>query len=130
MLKKHELAQFFGTVEYTKWSPLFPTMTLTDGAKYVAQNGGGGGAYWLMDAIASHQPDVLKNHEEWAAGMQIWELKVENSSAVLTCKEDTGIAPVVTQEIEFTDFDLDEITFYVMPLGDGKHYVIMLTSEY
>jgi glycosyltransferase A (GT-A) superfamily protein (DUF2064 family) len=128
-ISKHALNQFTGSSEYTRWSPLFPKMVLTDGTKYVAENGGGHGAYWLMDAIASYQPELLKKYD-WAAEIQFWVLTVDGSSAVLICQRDSGEAPVVSQEIEYTDFDLDEIKIWVAPMGDGKHYVLMLASEY
>ena len=68
--KQSQLAQFSGTDGYIRWSPLFPRMVLTDGAKFVADNGGTSGAYWLMDAIASHQPKALKDERlrEFSSG--------------------------------------------------------------
>ena len=54
--KQSNLAQFTGTEAYHRWSPLFPRMVLTDGAMFVAKHGGTSGAFWLMDAIVSHQP--------------------------------------------------------------------------
>lgn len=126
MLSKSVLAQFTGTENYTRWSPLFPSVVMTDGAMYVAGNGGSHGAYWLMDAIASYQPG-LKHLD-----MQFWKLRVcvEDRTALLTCVADTGLPPVVRQEIEYTDFDLPEIDLWVAPMGEGKHLVIMLPSEY
>ena len=41
--KQSELDQFTGTKGYTRWSPLFRRMVLTDGTKFVADNGGGHG---------------------------------------------------------------------------------------
>ena len=127
-LQNENLGHFTGTEGYTRWSPLFPRMVLTDGAKFVAENGGGHGAYWLMDAIASHQPTCMKH--EMLREMQFWTLKVNpDKSCVLECRKDSGHKPTVRQEIEYTDFDLAEIKLYVAPL-DEKHYVIMLPSEY
>lgn len=123
------LRHFTGTMAYTRWSPLFPNICLTDGTKYIADNGGNGGAYWLMDAIASYQPELLQN--EQTRYFQLWTLKVdlEKSSAVLTCQQDSDEEPEVTQEIEYTDFDLPEINLYVMPLTEDK-WVIMFPREY
>lgn len=124
-----ELKQFMGTSGWHRWSPLFSRTLLTDGAMYVAENGGTDGAYWLMDAIASYQPTLRKNAKLRDA--QFWTLTVRpDKSAVLKCIEDTGMAPVVTQEISHTDFDMDEIKLYCMPVGDGKHHTILLPSEY
>ncbi|MCB5272456.1 MAG: hypothetical protein LHW56_11545 [Candidatus Cloacimonetes bacterium] len=106
-------------------------MVLTDGTLHVAENGGNGGAYWLMDAIASYQPQLRKSEhwDTWASGLQVWTLKkMGEDSAVLACKDDQG-ASVITQEIEYTDFDLEEITLWVMP-ADANTWVIMLPSEY
>ena len=128
-LKTQELSQFTGTESWHKWSPLFPQMLLTDGARYVAERGGENGAYWLMDAIASHQPELQKNPRLKDA--QFWKLLVHSDkSAELTCVEDEGIPPVVTQEIDYTDFDLEALSLYCMPVGDGIHYTILLPSEY
>lgn len=112
-----------------RWSPLFPKMLLTDGAQYVAENGGEHGAYWLMDAIASHQPKLQKNPRLRDA--QFWKLAVrEDKSATLECVEDSNCPPVVQQEIDYTDFDLNELKLYCMPAGDGIHYTILLPGEY
>lgn len=123
------LANFYGTSSWHKWSMLFPNMLLTDGAKYVADNGGEHGAYWLMDAIGSHQETLIKRPAFRDA--QFWNLKVgPDKSAVLTCREDSNIPPAVEQFIDYTDFDLPELDLYCMPLGDGKSYTILLKTEY
>lgn len=128
-LKAHKLSQFTGTETWHRWSPLFPKMLLTDGAQYVAENGGAHGAFWLMDTIASHQPELLKNPRLQDA--QFWTLSVNpDKTARLVCVEDSGLPPVVEQEIDYTDFDLSELKLYCMPSGDGIHYTILLPSEY
>ena len=127
-IDKNSLAMFTGTEEWTRWSRLFPNMVMTDGVKYVAEHGGVNGAYWLMDAIASYQPKLLKQSAS-LRDMQIWTLKVANGAAVLTCQADSGLPAVVTQNIEYTDFDLDEIIIWVMPM-DEKMYTLLLPSEY
>ena len=128
-IKETELAQFTGTDTWRSWSPLFPNMLLTAGAQYVAENGGTSGAYWLMDAIASYQPSLQKNPRLREA--QFWKLQVHaDKTATLICQEDSDIEPVVTQQIEFTDFDLPEIRLYCMPVGDGVRHTILLPSEY
>ena len=129
--KQSDLAQFTGTESYHRWSPLFPRMVLTDGAMFVAKNGGGHGAFWLMDAIAVHQPKALKN--ERLRDIQFWKLKVTEKdgrkSAVLTCRADSGEKPAITQRIEYTDFDLPEIDLWVGPV-DERIYCLLLPSEY
>jgi hypothetical protein len=44
--------------------------------------------------------------------------------------EDSGIPPAIEQEITYTDFDLDTLSLYCMPVGDGMNYTILLPSEY
>jgi len=126
MFNESMLRQFTGTERYYRWSPLFRLCVLTDGSKYLAENAG---AYWLMDAIASHQPEALKN--EKLQYFQLWTLKVTNKSAILTCREDSGHgnSAKITQKIKYTDFPLDEINLYCNPL-DEKNRVILLQSEY
>ncbi len=129
--KQSQLDHFSGTDGYIRWSPLFPRMVLTDGAKFVADNGGTSGAYWLMDAIASHQPKAMK--DERLREIQFWKLTVTEKdgwkSAVLTCRADSGEKPAITQRIEYTDFDLAEIDLWVGPV-DERTYCILLPSEY
>jgi hypothetical protein len=128
-LKPQELSQFTGTSSWHRWSPLFPKMLLTDGAQYVAEHGGDNGAFWLMDAIASHQPALQANPRLQDA--QFWKLAVNpDKTARLTCVEDLNFPPVVDQQIEYTDFDCNELQLYCMPIGDGIHYTILLPSEY
>jgi hypothetical protein len=90
----------------------------TDGAKYVADTGG---AYWLLDSIA-----ICQHHEKsvMAEAFQVWKLKVrEDRTASLVC-DDGNDNIIYTQHIEYTDFPLNEITFYF------ANNVIHLPSEY
>jgi len=104
------LNQCIGTTQYfIHWTRI---LKYTDGIKFLADNAG---AYWLIDAIASYQRKEP---------FQLWELKVKDSKAVLTMKEDTNEPILVEQEISYTDFPLKEITLYLI---DG---VLLLTSEY
>jgi hypothetical protein len=94
----------------------------TDGIKVLAENAG---AYWLIDAIASHQKTAQKKLD-W---FQLWELtKQPNNTWLLTCRADTGETPVVSQEIEYSDFPLNSIKLYVE--GSGDRYVLLLPSEH
>jgi hypothetical protein len=114
MIDQTTLAGFTGTEQYHRWSPLFRNMLLSDGTMYIAENGGTNGAFWLMDAIASYQPKLLKNPR--LREYQLWDLTVKDESAVLTCRGDDGEKPVVRQKIEFTDFDLADLRLYVEPV--------------
>ncbi|WP_409562653.1 DUF6876 family protein [Hyphomicrobium sp. MC8b] len=113
-----DLAHFTGTEHWYR-HPLVPSVTYTDGARYVAQ---AGGAYWLLDEIAFAQ---RFNKLVAAAPFQLWRLTVDldRQSAVLIC-EDGNNRPIAAKEITFTDFPLAEIRFYV------TDNVILLPSEY
>ena len=115
-----DLSNFYGTEHwYRHWTGL---LVYTDGIHYLVEHG----AAWLVDAVASYQTEPKLN-KGMLADFQIWELKVKDSKAVLTCRADSGKKPVVTQEIEYTDFPLSEIKLYVENGGDAK--VLMLPSE-
>ena len=123
--KLADLGHFTGTAQYWRYSPLFPSVLLTDGAKYVAEEGE---AFWLMDAIASVQSIPMIRNDEALQSIQFWRLAVHpDRSAPLTCERDEDDI-VYTQEIQFTDFPLDRFLLYVCPSERGK--VIMLPSEY
>ena len=115
------LPQFTGTTHWFQWSRL-TDLTCTDGAKYLAEEAG---AYWLLDAVASHQNALVIQDLQRLQEFQIWTLTVKaDKSCCLTCAEDSDVAPVIVQDIEFTNFPLKEIKLYVC----GN--VILLPSEY
>jgi hypothetical protein len=117
MITQSELNQFSGTTQlYKHWLKQF---TYTDGVQYLAQKAD---AYWLIDAIASHQPPLL--HDEMLRDFQIWRLIVnQDKSAKLICERDTDDV-VVTQDIPFTDFPIAEVKLFLVAR------VLMLPSEY
>lgn len=126
-----DLRQFTGTEQWHRWSQLFPNMLLTDGAKYVAEHAGKHGAYWLMDAIASHQNDVKIKKNEELQEFQLWTLEVApDKTARLTCRADTNLPVEIEQLIEYTDFDLTEFSMYCLPVGLDDLKTILLQSEY
>lgn len=127
---KEELSQFTGTENYFMHPiPCRPRLVYTDGVKYLAQQAN---AYWLLDAIASYQNDERITGNEMLREIQFWNLRRWNGGAILTCVEDSGRRPVITQDIEYSDFPLDKIELWV-ELGslDGTDsaYVLMLPSE-
>ena len=116
-----DLRQFTGTTQWHRWSSL-TKLVCTDGAKYLAEEAG---AYWLLDAIASHQNTSALKDSQRLQELQVWLLVVSpNKSCRLTCAEDSDIAPVIVQDIELTDFPLREIKLYVC------NNVVLLPSEY
>lgn len=113
------LPNFYGTENWHRFSPVFPNVLLTDGAKYIAD---ACDAYWLMDVIASHLPSV---DDGFAIAMlghfsDKWEFKIIDDIPTTRM--------YAAQTIEWTDFPLDEIKLYVT--YDGENWVIMLPSEY
>jgi hypothetical protein len=82
------------------------------------------GAFWLLDAITSHQPKARSACD----GFQVWTLTVDGDGAgpgaTLTCRADSDQEPVITQEIEYTDFPLASVKLYVID------NVVLLPDEY
>lgn len=115
-LEAEDLCQFIGTENWYQHS-LVRSVTYTDGAKYVADNGG---AYWLLDEIALAQKFSAAVKRE---PFQVWKLAVNDHKGVLTCDDGDGKV-VYTKQIPFTDFPLSEIKFYF------TDNVILLLSEY
>lgn len=111
---ENELRQFTGSETiYKHWLGIH----YTEGVKYLAENAG---AYWLIDAVASY-----RTHKAFRAEpFQLWELKRKGNGATLTMRRDSGEPALITQDIEFTDFPLQEIKLYVCDR------VLLLPSEY
>lgn len=67
------------------------------------------GCYWFLDVIGSRQSN--RNLDK---SFQVWKLNVDtkNHSAVVQGYNDTTL--VVTQEIPYTDFPLEELKPYLM----------------
>jgi hypothetical protein len=125
------LAQFYGTDGYTRLSPLHGNLICTDGVTWLAQNAD---CFWLIDAIASHQPECQK--DAMLREHQFWTLKVTTSptggrSAKLTCERDEDDV-ALTQHIEFTDFPLEEVRIWVEygEVQDKPVMVCLLPSEH
>ncbi len=86
--------------------------------------------FWLVDAIASYQIQLAK--EEF----QVWKFSCNTKLhlGTLTC-EDGNDNELVRQEIEYTDFPLDELTLWAELGGYGSAdnwtpaMVLMVPSE-
>ena len=118
------LAHCTGTEGYHYNALYGKNFVYTDGFAYLIN---AANAVWLMQAIFSY-----RRKEDF----QIWTLKVANGKAVLTMKTDSSKPNIVEQKIPFTDFPLDEISFYA--INDHNcggewgpvHVVLMLQTEY
>ena len=116
-LSERDLRQFTGSENWYRHG-INPNVLYTDGANYVAEEGG---AYWLLDAIA-----ISQRYEKRVAAepFQVWTLKVNSDrTASLVCGDGNDNI-VYTQHIPFTDFPLDEITLWF------ANNVIYLPSEH
>ena len=122
-----DLNQFTGTEEYHRLSPLHGRLVCTDGVLHLAKNAE---CFWLIDVIASYQPQCLK--DEMLRDYQFWHLNVKDRKGVLRCERDTDDV-AITQEIPYTDFPLEHVKIIVarQPQEDGKFLMVaMLPSEY
>ena len=122
-----ELSQFTGSERWFRhWTR---QLVYTEGVEYLAKEAG---AYWLIDAIASYQRDKRITGNQNLREMQFWKLTVKDGAGELTCVEDSGKPPAITQKIEFTDFPMESVELW-LELGsvDGETpaYVLMLPSE-
>ena len=114
------LAQFTGSEKFYRHIT-FRKFVYTEGVKYVAEEGQ---AYWLIDAILSWQGDPKIKNDIMLQRIQFWDLKVfDDNSATLSCLRDKNDI-AITQKIEFTDFPLKNIQFYL------SNNTLMLPSEY
>lgn len=95
----------------------------TEGVQYLAERAG---AYWLIDAVASH---LASSRKLQAEPFLIVFLRVKNRQGRLTFhrdfdKSDPAKYPSLkTQRINYTDFPMDEIKLYV------ENRTICLPSE-
>lgn len=124
---KSNLAHYTGDV--IRHRTMFKNVIFTPGVKAMAELCE---SHWLIDAIASHIAVNPKLKEAVARNerlyLQFWKLTVKDREARLECREDSGMKPVVTQEIEFTDFPLDEIDVWAG--FDGTYWTLYLPSEH
>lgn len=99
----------------------------TDGIHWLAESLD---CRWLIRFISSCQSDPRVSNEEF----QVWKLTVaKDDSAILTCTDGNDDTPrIVSQEIAYTSFPLEEITLFC-ELGSidmiTPCFVLMLPSE-
>ncbi|NMF63281.1 hypothetical protein DP113_34655 (plasmid) [Brasilonema octagenarum UFV-E1] len=111
-----DLKQFIGSdIIYKHWLGI----GFTEGVKYLADTAE---AYWLIDAIASHQTQTFLSNTKLQY-FQIWHLLVKGKSGTLICEWDTD-KEILRQELEYTDFSLSSIKLYLV------QRVLMLPNEY
>ena len=110
------LPYFTGTIQTWEHRTPFGKLILTDGCNYIRKEAQ---SRWLFDLIQSYQPR-LKGEE-----FQTWTLeKVSDTKFLVTCT-DGDERTLITQKIQYSDFPLNSITFWVV---DGM--TCLLPSEY
>ena len=109
-----ELANFTGTTQWYR-NPLYPKFLYTDGVKHLAERAE---SFWLIDYIFGNQISPISDQP-----FQVWKIVVVNSSAMI--KVEDGNDKVLKEfKIPFTDFPLEEFSFYF------TDNVLLLKSEY
>jgi hypothetical protein len=116
-LSKDDLSQFTGSENWYRHG-IARNVLFTDGAKYVADQGG---AYWLLDEIAlSQRGEKAVAAEEF----QVWKLTVNSDrTATLACGDGNGNT-VFEKAIPFTDFPADSVELWF------ENNTIYLPSEH
>jgi hypothetical protein len=132
------LSQFCGC-EVSTQHAMCRNMFMSEGVVYLREHAE---AYWLLDAIASHysaNPKLRKARAENERFdyMHFWVLKKNaEGDCTLICREDSGMKPVVKQEIEYTDFPFPpdgEFMLYAgltMIDGEERPTLVYLPSEH
>lgn len=114
------LSNFWGSQDFFRhW--ISRKIIYTEGVEFINANGAG----WLVDAVISHVVHTPKVAREDFI-LAVLKVNLEKKSAVLTFDDGNGNI-LAKQEIEYTDFPLPEISFYVENNGDGK--TMMLPGE-
>jgi hypothetical protein len=76
--------------------------------------------YWFLDIVMSYQTAKFQFENEF----QVWKLVRKNGNQFTAICEDGDDNKILNQEIEFSDFEHDRLTFW---LTNG---VVLLPSEY
>ena len=134
------LAHHSGSGEFYSMGPLFKDFIHTEGIADMAELCG---AHWLYEAIASHIMTNPKLRE--GSSILFWRLKVTPEEqtlegrlgrhALLYCFPDidddgNDLPATVSQDIEYTDFPLDEIQIWAGRNAPGLGWTIYLPSEH
>lgn len=133
---KAECDKYYGTENHIL-TGLTRNIIITDGINFLRQ-AAGGGAFWLVDLIASYQNKLQKH--PMLKDFQLWTIEKDPKNAegcIVTCHIDTD-QPFLKQEVEYTDFPLDDEGFklYVEPTYIGVNGVerrmpcILLPTEH
>lgn len=128
-LTYESLRNFHGDLERYR-HPLNRQVLYTPGVQYLAEQGG---AYWLVDAIASYHGTNIMDEaiaaDRRVGWLHFWKLDVqEDQSATLTARADSPDEPFIEQRIEYTDFCLPAIDIWAG--YDSQYWTLYLPSEH
>lgn len=112
---KHELRMFTGTEQWYQHG-LVRAFMYTDGVKYFAENAGGG-AYWLLDILATELLPKQKKYPFIAVKFVVGK----KNAITATDGNDTQI---YSKKIDYTDCPEGTWEFYLID------NILLLTSEY
>lgn len=122
------LSQHCGSATYYRYH--IGPMRYTEGVHCFANNAGGG-AYWLLDIIGT---DPVIRELVLASGFAVTTLKVfAGYKAKLTVAEDSGVPPVFSLDIPYTDCPEGEWQFYLEVTEDDvgeEVFMCLLPSEH
>jgi hypothetical protein len=111
------LSQFIGTERYYR---LLPSFVVTDGLKYLMDEAD---CYWLAQLFGLHLCDVDFDQNPFT----VLKFTRKNSGGIANIEDGNGRI-LVSQELDYTDFPLDQYSLYAC--WNGDFWVGMLTSEY
>jgi hypothetical protein len=109
--------------QFTKLSPLHFNLICSTGVAYLVE---AAECAWLIDKIAAVPLDNPRIAKEYH---QVWKftLDQEKGGGLLTCHT-VGDKLLYTEEITYTTFPLQEITFWAILQGD--HRILHFPEEY
>lgn len=113
---KDGLVNFYGTENY-HFNPLYPWLKYTDGAKFFAENAGGG-AYWFLDIIGTELRELTRKEDFLNIVLTSWD----NKARILV--DDGNDNALYSRDIDYTDCPAGSWQFYLV------NDVLMLPSEY
>jgi hypothetical protein len=105
-LSEADLRQFAGGTGQWYRHALNRNILFTDGAKYVADEGG---AYWLLDEVALSQRSEKRLARQ---PFQVWKLTVNADHTGMITVEDGNYNVVFTKALDYTDFPAPEVTLW------------------
>jgi hypothetical protein len=120
---QHALGRFCGSETLTLHG-LDPRVRMTEGVMFLAQQAK---AYWLIDAIVSHQT----TNRARSNGFQVWKFRrLPDGYCDLRMTDGNSDDPIITQVITYSDFPLDHIEIWMIRSGNGGGFTMLLPSEY